>query len=419
LAYYSKNYKLLIFGEEFLLSDGVSFAMESPLNLFYSELARYFDEVVVTGPTMQVSDLRKNNNYRSNLDYHIRPFYNTSIKSTNYGASSLNLYYHSRPFYNSPIEFFLKFPKIVLPTLRSINEVIARCDVVFLRLPSLLGIYVYVLSRKKGKKLVVHVKGEWSDSVKYGELLTGPAKMAAQVMVKFQDMLSEFIIKRSPVFVHGEKNYNKYSTLAPICHKILVSSINNNDITLGRSRFFRPIVKKILCVARLYPSKGIPYLIHAMTQLPPEINLDIVGYGPSLRKLVNLIKKLKLSSRVHLRGYIQYGPALIQKYLQSDVFVLPSITEGFPKVILEAMAFGLPVVCSGVGAIPEIIHHGHNGLLVKPKSVEDLVDAIWTLIKSPKLRRRIVESGYKTAEAYTVERQAQIVANQIHQVINE
>jgi glycosyltransferase involved in cell wall biosynthesis len=95
-------------------------------------------------------------------------------------------------------------------------------------------------------------------------------------------------------------------------------------------------------------------------------------------------------------------------YRDFDAFVLPTKPgEGVPRVLLEAMANGLPVVTTSVAGITSLIEHDQNGLLVNGDDAGAIAAAIRRLIDDPTLRRRLIDNGYLTARAHTVERQAE------------
>ena len=160
---------------------------------------------------------------------------------------------------------------------------------------------------------------------------------------------------------------------------------------------------KVLTVARLTPGKGFRELLEAATQLVeklPKFVFLIAGEGPLRAKLEEEIKSRNLTGRVRLLGY-QSDLAELMK--AADLFVLPSYREGTPRVISEAMAAGLPVVATRVDGIPEQVEHGVSGLLVEPRQVRPLVEAILELALDEGLRRRMGEAGRKRAEAYSMD----------------
>lgn len=137
-------------------------------------------------------------------------------------------------------------------------------------------------------------------------------------------------------------------------------------------------------VGELNPNKNWSVAIKAMTTLPTEAHLIIIGAGEDRMHLNQLITTLKLNDRVHLLGYVDASP-----YLKAfDIFILPSKKEGLPYVILEAGLAGLPVVASDLPGIKDIIETGHNGFLVKP--TPDLIaTSLKMLVRDDGMRRRL------------------------------
>jgi glycosyltransferase involved in cell wall biosynthesis len=138
--------------------------------------------------------------------------------------------------------------------------------------------------------------------------------------------------------------------------------------------------KVVGTVAHLSPEKGLSNLIEAASLIPDTrtgIRFVIVGEGECRNALEEQARRAGLRDRIQFVGF-QDTPA---KFLSEfDVFVLPSLSEGLSSAILTAMATGLPVVATDVGGIPELIHHGQNGLLVPPGNAAALAEAIAYLL---------------------------------------
>lgn len=129
--------------------------------------------------------------------------------------------------------------------------------------------------------------------------------------------------------------------------------------------------KLILFVGRLIEEKGVFELAQALDRLPKNVALVLVGDGPAKEKL---LQHQEIGSRIFLPGQIENEQ--VKDYLiASDVFALPSYSEGMPTVVIEALALKIPVVSTAVGSIPELFGE-HSHLLVEPRSVKGLVDRL-------------------------------------------
>jgi glycosyltransferase involved in cell wall biosynthesis len=153
-------------------------------------------------------------------------------------------------------------------------------------------------------------------------------------------------------------------------------------------------------VGRLVRAKGF----HAVLQVAPELLerypqtcFVLVGAGPEADSLQELADSLGISSRVHFAGRRNDMPGVYRSF---DMLVLPSLNEGTPMVILEAMASAVPVIATRVGAIPLIVENGRTGLLTDPGDSGQIKTAIETLLQSPHLRRDIGLAGHAWLAAY-------------------
>ncbi len=144
----------------------------------------------------------------------------------------------------------------------------------------------------------------------------------------------------------------------------------------------------VLYVGRIDPRKGLEVLIKAMKDV--NGTLVVAGTGKNLQRMVRMADALGVRERVRFLGHVEYG-TLPRLYGASDVFVLPSVSEAFGIVLLEAMASGVPVVGTTVGGIPEIIDG--CGLLVPPNDSDALADSINRLINNQHLAEKVGKLG--------------------------
>jgi glycosyltransferase involved in cell wall biosynthesis len=140
---------------------------------------------------------------------------------------------------------------------------------------------------------------------------------------------------------------------------------------------------RLLAVGRLSREKGLDLLLRALAELAPsypQLQLTIAGSGPLETSLRLLSEKLALTEKVRFIGYVTDMPNL---YVQSDLVVQGSLTEGLPNVILEAAYLGVPVVATDAGGTNEVIEHGVSGWLVPVGSVAALVAGLRRYLESP------------------------------------
>ena len=136
---------------------------------------------------------------------------------------------------------------------------------------------------------------------------------------------------------------------------------------------------KMLCVGRMWPEKNIPRLIKAINKVVSDgFNLKVDWYGQDLKD-ASSAECYKVLQQEHMeRNFVFHAPIsnIQEEYRKADVFCLPSLYEGFPNVLCEAMSCGKPVLCSRVYDNPIIVKEGDNGLLFDPLSIDDIVTTI-------------------------------------------
>lgn len=156
---------------------------------------------------------------------------------------------------------------------------------------------------------------------------------------------------------------------------------------------------RLLFVGQCTEDKGLEYLIQAMQLLSDvPVTLHLVGKKSAessyQARLDALVAESDLEDRVIFHGHVAGRAQLTRFYEDADIFVLPSLVEGFGIVLLEAMSYGLPIVATTGGSIPELVTHGTNGLLVPPADPLALALAIRSLLNSPLLRKQYGQAGF-------------------------
>lgn len=167
-----------------------------------------------------------------------------------------------------------------------------------------------------------------------------------------------------------------------------------------------------LAVCRLSSEKGPDILLEAFAlalRRHAAIRLWIAGDGPMREDLQARAEVLGISNRVHFWGYVEDIGELLET---ADIFVLPSLTEGTPMALLEAMAHELPAVCTSVGEVPRIINDS-CGILVSPGSVEKLADSLSSLLSAPSAVRQSMGQAARSIveESFSITRHSKQITD--------
>jgi glycosyltransferase involved in cell wall biosynthesis len=151
----------------------------------------------------------------------------------------------------------------------------------------------------------------------------------------------------------------------------------------------------ITFVGRLIAVKGVDLLIKAVKDIKHKINVLIVGDGPERENLENMIKNLGLNRKVIFAGWRTDIPAILRA---TDIFVLPSYSEGLPIALLEAMAAGKACVVTDIG-LP--VKNGENAIVIKPGNVAELKEALEYLIENKELREKLGKNAKNEASKFS------------------
>ena len=183
---------------------------------------------------------------------------------------------------------------------------------------------------------------------------------------------------------------------------------------------FPTYIKKIdtkthfLFMGEIIERKGIYDLLEVLKEhksyFEGKMILSIAG-GGNTQKLFKLINQYQIRDLVNYLGWIDSEEKAIA-YSQADVFILPSYSESFGLVNLEANSYGLPVISTKVGGIPEIIHHGENGILVSPGKNEEIFKSMRYLMENNSIRKKMGERGKEIASQFYPEE----IENQLRRI---
>ena len=207
----------------------------------------------------------------------------------------------------------------------------------------------------------------------------------------------EEVNKADRVIAVSEKSAEALRTVCGITQPIVVRSpLLPDPLSPGWQKNGRslngaqPI--RVTTTARLYVSKGLTYFLEAIYQVKaayPAAEFRVYGDGELLQDLLDFADSLGLDGEAIFVGPYSSRDELHRIMTETDIFVSSSVLEGKPLAVVEAMAYGTPIVATTVGGIPELIEDGVNGLLCAPRDSSCLATKIISLIEDPSLRKSL------------------------------
>lgn len=261
-----------------------------------------------------------------------------------------------------------------------------------------LFLFNYLLLLRKRVKLVCLVNAFYFDYRK-SNLKNWVDKMVSSLFFKpFDLIIGGGEAARKKLLEMGVPR-RKVCTVYPALRPEFIKNYPRKELERGDS-FLR-----LLFVGRISPIKGLEYLLESIKFLKgQDLILTIVGDTTFLpeytQKIREKIRNLGIEERVKLEGEIKDTGKLLKIYKSSDIFVLPSLWDTSPIVLVEAMCVGLPIVATRVGGIPEWVEEGVNGLLVPPGDSQALAEAIQRLVQKASLREKMGKEGYKRSLSF-------------------
>jgi glycosyltransferase involved in cell wall biosynthesis len=246
---------------------------------------------------------------------------------------------------------------------------------------------------------VFHAHQTWSLSCRYGIVAAALARVpaivaSAQLFIEMPDLaginlqhalLTRCVDRHVAVSRHVASRLRERFGVADTRIAVIPNAVVISDPVPRSARLraelaggdgARPIV---LAVARLDPQKGIEYLVRAAAEVPSAVFV-IAGDGPDREELEALARSLRVDGRMRFLGHRRDVPELLAA---CDLFVLPSLYEGLPLSVLEAMAAGIPVIATAIGGTNEVVRDGETGTLVAAGDAGALALAIRGALADP------------------------------------
>ena len=299
--------------------------------------------------------------------------------------------------------------------LRNYRNMVRGCDGLFLRGSSPLIWTAHLMARMQSKP-VVHWVTSNPLAIMRGEdrgYGTALAKLGvAYALIERTLTQLAMRISRATVLANGAELAGIFRT--PRTVTVVSTSITEDDFLLRDDTCTQENVR-VLFVGFIRAEKGIEYLLRALPLIRSKkpVKVALVGSAKQFpeehQRLSKLLSELGIEKLVSWEGYARHGAELFEQMDRSDLLVLPTLSEGTPRVLVEARARSLPVVSTTVGGIPSSVTDGEDGLLVAPRDPAALAEAITRIIGDGVLRRRLIERGRERVRDLTIDRFVDLV----------
>lgn len=302
----------------------------------------------------------------------------------------------------------------VLPARKAIRRVEQQSDVVIAQLPFETPLALL----RPTKPRVYHICADVMSMARSSANYAGYKRMPALLMGRTVDAIHRRLIgsPHARLIANGEALYTFYGR--PPGRAIVSSALLEGEIMSVRRLRPTDAPFRILYVGFLRRAKGIDVLLDAYWSLLahlPSAELVIVGDQDKVEpSLASDLPKLHERGHIELVGHKEFGPDLFQQFADADVLALPSRSEGTPRVLVEARAFGCPVVATSVGGIPTSVTHELDGLLVPVNDPVALATALLRIAQDESLRQRLIAAGLERARRSTVEAFAETMICEAH-----
>jgi glycosyltransferase involved in cell wall biosynthesis len=379
-------------------ADGTLRELEGSFARYVDSLAPYFDRVSLCVPVL-----------RSPAGE------GTAVRAANVTLAPL-------PPFGGPVQFYPRLP-VMLPRIAAWASGI---DLLHCRVPTPAAVFAFAVARALRRPAFQLVVGDLQallPSMPY----TGTRRLLWRAYSAFEERNIRWMAGRTLTFANGPALAAKHARdgRRPVV-QTTTTTIGERDIASRPDTCAQQPVR-VLTVSRIDPRKGLRVLPQALRRVVDSgtnATLDIIGptvgrTGEQERDaIVAEAARSGVADRVSLIGAVALD-RLLSMYADYDLFVLPTRPgEGVPRVLLEAMSAGLPIVTTRVAGIPGLVTHDANGLLVDQPTPDAVAGAMTRIVADAPLRRRLIASGYATARQHTLEAQAArmmaTVANELH-----
>lgn len=313
-----------------------------------------------------------------------------------------------------PLISTLRAQRYARQTRKIVKQFVDDVDLLFVRLPFQLPQALRGLTKPK----LLHVVGNTRKVVDASTAYHPVVKKVAQWFASRTDAFTRKMVAEphTRIVTNGSEMWDQLN-----CRhgKVVVSSCLSRAEIQPRPDTALHDPPRLLFVGYIRPEKGCHLLLDAFERLRQTRPLKLTLAGGSSRpsaleqQILDRVRNSRFRDDITLPGVVEFGPPLFNLYRDHDVYILPTFSEGTPRTLVEARAFGCPVIATNVGGIPSSVDDGRDGLLIPPNNVEAIVRAVERMLDDEPLRQRLIAAGLERGGSITLEAFADDLVEQL------
>lgn len=300
---------------------------------------------------------------------------------------------------------------------QQLRQIASRHDVLIVQLPIISFIPLLFIR----KRIIYHVCANVSTAAANPYKYRGVRRMASGIFAWFMTWVFRQLFARSNsrLIVNGGELGQVFRSFNP--EVVVSSSIESTELAREHAMTTRSEdVFRLLFIGRPSMEKGINVLMEAYSRLIEQgvpVQLEMIGV--TKEELATGLRSLHIPDKhldkVIFHGFLSWSEPFRNIIRKSHALVMCSVSEGTPRVILEAMSQGCPVIATAVGGVPTVVNEG-NGILIPPGNADGLADAVKYLVINEQARIKMAHAGLQTASMYTLDKFASVFLDLLHKL---
>lgn len=346
--------------------------------VYLQEIVKYYDKVCLLSPVNK--SLQDESQYES-----VSVFENVVVYELPFSEG-----------YIDAVKYFFSYKK-------AYKELASQYDEVYARYPIPFG----WLQQKyfRNKKKIIHFVGDPIDTIVNNPNLSSLKKKLYTTFFKPENYMFTKACKQAKVYTNGFHIAERLKKKGINATPLVSSTLNKNDFYFDNDKQIDTKSPKIIYVGYLRKAKGVETVVNSFALLQkekPNASLTIVGHGESEDLLKNIVKEKKIKN-VLFTGHVDNRDKLNELLKSHDIFCFASLSEGSPRVILEAMANGLAIVSTPVGSLPHTFVDKEDILFANFNDSEDFKNKLLTIFSDKIHYDKIRNNSFKKVATFTID----------------